>query len=162
VGPNQTTANMRGSLLFFLFDGSDHQSAKLFLQSSELELPHPLSRRRVCPPPHPLVQGGKGHTRWRERVPIPTRGHSLWCSVYIQVLRGSDLLVAGRRVCPGFRLGLRHPDVHAGGQLRLRLRLLIQDLALVAAPHRQGPFICLDPRRVPAFWPGLRREFYRL
>jgi hypothetical protein len=27
------------------------QSAKLFLQSSELELPHPLSRRRGCPPP---------------------------------------------------------------------------------------------------------------
>ncbi len=35
------------------------QSARLFLQSSELRLPHPhpLTRRRVCSPP-PLVQGG--------------------------------------------------------------------------------------------------------
>ncbi len=32
------------------------QSAKLFLQSSELGLPHSLTRRRVCPPP--LVPGG--------------------------------------------------------------------------------------------------------
>jgi hypothetical protein len=33
------------------------QSAKLFLQPSELELPHPLTRRRVCTPP-PLGSGG--------------------------------------------------------------------------------------------------------
>ncbi len=37
------------------------QSAKLFLQSSELGLPHPLTRRRVCPP-YPSV-----HTRSQER-----------------------------------------------------------------------------------------------
>ncbi len=42
------------------------QSAKLFLQSSELGLPQPLTRRRVCPPP-PLWHRGKEHTRWRER-----------------------------------------------------------------------------------------------
>jgi hypothetical protein len=42
------------------------QSAELFLQSSELGLPHPLSRRRVCPPPT-LWSGGGGHTRLRER-----------------------------------------------------------------------------------------------
>jgi hypothetical protein len=34
------------------------QSAKLFLQSSELGLPQPLTRRRVCPPP--FGSGGRG------------------------------------------------------------------------------------------------------
>ncbi len=41
------------------------QSAKLFLQSSELGLPQPLTRRRVCPPP--AWFRGEGYTRWRER-----------------------------------------------------------------------------------------------
>jgi hypothetical protein len=40
------------------------QSGKLFHQSSELRLPQPLTRRRVCPPPR---FWGEGHTRWRER-----------------------------------------------------------------------------------------------
>jgi hypothetical protein len=35
------------------------QSAKLFLQSSELRLPHPFTRRRVCPP---FGSGGRGGT----------------------------------------------------------------------------------------------------
>ncbi len=39
------------------------QSAKPFLQSSELGLPQPLTHRRVCPPP--LWYRGEGHTRWR-------------------------------------------------------------------------------------------------
>jgi hypothetical protein len=43
------------------------QSAKLFLQSSELGLHQPLTRRRVCPPPPNLWYRGEGHTRWRER-----------------------------------------------------------------------------------------------
>ncbi len=42
------------------------QSAQLFLQQSELWLPQPLTRRRVCPPPL-LWFRGEGHTRWRER-----------------------------------------------------------------------------------------------
>ncbi len=43
------------------------QSAKLFLQSSELGLPIPLAAGECAlPPPHPLVRGG-GHTRLRER-----------------------------------------------------------------------------------------------
>jgi hypothetical protein len=65
------------------------QSAKLFLQSSELGLPQPLTRRRVCPPP--LVPGGRGTLtgeRGGWRVPITTRGHTLWysvntCTVYV-------------------------------------------------------------------------------
>jgi hypothetical protein len=36
-----------------------------FLQSSELGLPQPRTRRRVCP--HPLWFRGEGHIRWRER-----------------------------------------------------------------------------------------------
>jgi hypothetical protein len=41
------------------------QSAKLFLhniQSSELGLPHPFSRRRVCPPPLFGPGGGRVHS----------------------------------------------------------------------------------------------------
>ncbi len=38
----------------------------LFLQSSELGLPHPLARRRVCLPP--LVRGGGTHSQAREGV----------------------------------------------------------------------------------------------
>jgi hypothetical protein len=63
------------------------QSAKLFLQSSELglSLPQPLTRRRVCPPPSP-GSGGSGTLageRGVGRVPIPTRGHTLWYSLFI-------------------------------------------------------------------------------
>ncbi len=59
------------------------QSAKTFLQSSELGLPHPLIRRRVCPP---LVPGGEGAQSLAGEgggVPIPTRGQILWYSRYI-------------------------------------------------------------------------------
>jgi hypothetical protein len=47
------------------------QSAKLFLQSSELGLPQPLTRRRVCPPPvlaggaHSLAREGLGESQVR-------------------------------------------------------------------------------------------------
>jgi hypothetical protein len=41
------------------------QDAKLFLQSSELRLPHPLTRRRVCI--SLLWFWREGHTRLRER-----------------------------------------------------------------------------------------------
>jgi hypothetical protein len=43
------------------------KSAKLFLQSSELGLPQPLARRRVCPPtPTSQVLGGGAHSLARE------------------------------------------------------------------------------------------------
>jgi hypothetical protein len=54
------------------------QSADLFLQSSELGLPHPLTGRQCAPPPA-LIPGGEGTLAYRrggERVPIPTRGHT--------------------------------------------------------------------------------------
>jgi hypothetical protein len=67
------------------------QSAKLFLQSSELGLPQPLARRLVRPSPD---SGGEGE-RGVGRVPIPTRGHTLWYSLYIRTLRGAiSLLVS--------------------------------------------------------------------
>jgi hypothetical protein len=65
------------------------QSTKLSLQSSELGLPHPLGRRQVCTPP--LVEGGGGpQSLTGEGVggPIPTRGQTLWYSMYICTLWG--------------------------------------------------------------------------
>ncbi len=47
--------------------------------------PHPLTRRRVCPP----FGSGRGHTRlweWGWGIPIPTRGQTLWHSMYICTL----------------------------------------------------------------------------
>jgi hypothetical protein len=67
---------------------SHAQSARLFLQSSELGPPQSLTLRRVCPPPfgsaggtHPLT--GEG---WVLGVPIRTRGQTLWYSRYICTL----------------------------------------------------------------------------
>ncbi len=55
------------------------QSAKLFLQSSELGLPQPLTRRRVYP------RGTLAGERGAGRVPIPTR--DIHCgTLYIYVL----------------------------------------------------------------------------
>ncbi len=75
------------------------QSAKLFLQSSELGLPQPLTRRRVCPTlPSPGFWGraSLAGERGVGRVPISTRGHTLWYSLYI--VRTLCLLVhAGER-----------------------------------------------------------------
>ncbi len=58
----------RGGGIYFdgVFTSQSRQSAKLILQSSELGLPHPLTRRRVCPPP--LVPGGGAHSLAREGV----------------------------------------------------------------------------------------------
>jgi hypothetical protein len=52
------------SLSYWLRGGREYnrQSARLFLQLSELGLPHLLTRRRVCPPPSLLVRGGGGYT----------------------------------------------------------------------------------------------------
>jgi hypothetical protein len=58
-----------------------------FLQSLELGLPQPLTRRRVCP--LPFGSGGRGTLageRGVGRVPIPTRGHRLLYSLYISTL----------------------------------------------------------------------------
>jgi hypothetical protein len=61
------------------------QSARLFLQSSELRLPHPLTRRRVC---SPLLWFRGIHThcgRGGGRVPIPARGQTLWYSRHLLI-----------------------------------------------------------------------------
>ncbi len=67
------------------------QSAKPFFKSSELRLSQPLTRRRVCPPlpPPPPVLGGRSKLAGERevgRVPIPTRGHTLWYSLDIRTL----------------------------------------------------------------------------
>jgi hypothetical protein len=78
------------SLSFSVYCPQSRQSAKPFLQSSELGLSHPFSRRRVCPPtlwsgagghtPHSLAGEGLG---WGRGGPIPTRGHTLRGALYI-------------------------------------------------------------------------------
>ncbi len=73
--------NVMVSCILGLFPQS-RQSAKLFLQSSELGLPHPLTRRRVCPP----FGSGRGTLacgRGSGGVPIPTSGHTLWYSIFL-------------------------------------------------------------------------------
>jgi hypothetical protein len=68
------------------------QSAMLFLQSSVLGLPQPLTRRRVCP--STFGSGGEGHTRWRERGLGESqfqRGELHCCTLYIYVLCGTVL-----------------------------------------------------------------------
>jgi hypothetical protein len=62
------------------------QSAKPFLQSSELGLPPPLTRRRVCPPPGSGGRGTLAGEKGGGRVPIPTRGHTLWYSIFLSTL----------------------------------------------------------------------------
>jgi hypothetical protein len=64
------------------------QSVKLYLQSSELGLPQPVTRRRVCPPPRFWGEDTLAGERGVGRVPIPARGHTLWYSLYIYVLCG--------------------------------------------------------------------------
>jgi hypothetical protein len=48
--------------------------------------PPPHSRRRVCPPPFGGGEGTLACGRGVGGVPIPTKGHTLWCSVYISTL----------------------------------------------------------------------------
>jgi hypothetical protein len=59
------------------------QSAKLFLHSVELGLPHPLTRRRVGPTP--LVPGGVAHSLAGDEVGVQIlkMGQTLWYSRYI-------------------------------------------------------------------------------
>jgi hypothetical protein len=79
TAPGYITMMEREALMYWLpLRGSpaaqSRQSAKLFLQSSELELAHPLAAGEGAAhplaagegAPHPLVRGG-GHTRLRER-----------------------------------------------------------------------------------------------
>jgi hypothetical protein len=47
--------------MFLLYIAQSRQSARLFLQTSELGLPCLLNRRRVCPPPS-FGLGGETHS----------------------------------------------------------------------------------------------------
>ncbi len=73
----------------FLLYMQSRQSAELFLQSLELGLPHPHDRRGgECALP-PLILWGRGALacgRGGGWVPISTRGHTLWYSMYICTL----------------------------------------------------------------------------
>ncbi len=85
------------------------QSAKIFTQSLELGLPNPHSRRRV-------LVGGKGTLacgRGVGGVPIPTKGHTLWCSVYI-----STYLWQGSVFCPEARTKTTRVQLASGSAIR--------------------------------------------
>ncbi len=69
------------------------QSAKLFLQSSALGPLPPTPHPQASVPPS-FCTGGRGTLageRGVGRVPIPTRGHTLWCSSSIRTLWGPAL-----------------------------------------------------------------------
>jgi hypothetical protein len=68
-------------------EGQSRQSAKLFLKSSALGPPNP-SPTGECAPPSSAGRGTFAGERGVGRVPIPTRGHTLWYSVHIYVLCG--------------------------------------------------------------------------
>ncbi len=64
-----------------------YHSAKLFLQRRNWNSPTPLGAGG-CAPPH-FGPGGEGTLACGKGVggvPIPTRGHTLWCSVYVSTL----------------------------------------------------------------------------
>ncbi len=63
------------------------QSAKPFLQRRNWNSPTPLGAGGCAPPT--LWSGGEGTLACGKRVggvPIPTRGQTLWCSVYVSTL----------------------------------------------------------------------------
>ncbi len=64
------------------------QSPKLFLKSSGLGLPQPLTRRRLCPPPPPPVLGRGAHPLAREGLgESQFRRGDIHCgTLYINVL----------------------------------------------------------------------------
>jgi len=65
------------------------QSAKLFSSRRYWDSPNPSTAGECALPP--LVPGGRGTLageRGGGRVPIPTRGPTLWYSLYIYVLSG--------------------------------------------------------------------------
>ncbi len=63
------------------------QGAKLFSSRRNWDSPNP-SPAGECAPTPPPVLGGGAHSLAREgwRVPILTRGHTLWYSLYIRIL----------------------------------------------------------------------------
>jgi hypothetical protein len=71
--------------LYPQFRPLSRRSAKPFLQSSELGLAHPLSLRRVCPPPFGPGGDGLGESQFRRGDNI-----QLWC--YIKVLCDLDYI----------------------------------------------------------------------
>ncbi len=62
--------------------------------------PTPLAAGECAPLPPFDPGGGGGHTRLRERgVPIPTRGHTLWCSINTRTLWRQATMVICRSSC---------------------------------------------------------------
>jgi hypothetical protein len=63
------------------------ESAKRFSSRWNWDSPTPLAAGECAPPP--FGTGGRAHSLAAKgvgRVPIPTRGHTLWCSIYVSTL----------------------------------------------------------------------------
>jgi hypothetical protein len=86
----------------FAHNAQSRQSAKLFIQLSELGLLQPLTRRRVCPPPS-LVPGGGAHSPARERVGESQlrRGdihcETLYIYMYFVAICNSDSILSSKQ-----------------------------------------------------------------
>ncbi len=78
------------------------QSAKLFLQSSELGLPQPLTRRECAPPP-PRVWGA-GHTRWGWESPNFDEGtYIVVLFIYMYFVAECVVCLQKDTVCKGYK-----------------------------------------------------------
>ncbi len=93
AGSSWSQSQLREPAAIFRPLDSDHRVGRV-LSFPELGLPQPLTRSRVCPP---LGSGGRGTLtgdRGGGKVPIPTRGHTLWYSLYsIYLLCDSDATI---------------------------------------------------------------------
>ncbi len=72
AGSDSCEKSQKCSFITGLSSQSTFFSTTVYVPSSELGLPHPLSRKRVCPPSSPTKGGHCGWGGWE--VPIPTTG----------------------------------------------------------------------------------------
>ncbi len=109
------------------------QSAKRFLQSSELGLPHPFNLRRSVPP-HPLVRGG--HTRLRERGWGSTNSDEV---TYTTVLYIYKYFVSHSLTCllvgPEVALTARQAHNHACAVINFDFIIVLSSTLLHLPPH---------------------------
>ncbi len=70
---------------------TEHTECHAFCPVVRIGSPHPLARKRVLPLPPPLVPRRETHSLAAEELgdPIPTKGQTLWYSMYTIIPLGS-------------------------------------------------------------------------